>query len=108
MIIKIVSELTKGNSEAEQKIKSNFAQYVLSIVQVIIVFWYNSQNTSTEDEALNEKAIDSKHVKVIPRGLLEKNIGVPFMVICTNTETMVVACLPFEIRPNPNNLVKAS
>ena len=36
MIIKIVNMLTKGNPEAEQKVKADFAQRVLSLVQVVI------------------------------------------------------------------------
>ena len=78
VIIKIVNTLTKWNPEAEQKVKADFAQRVLSLVQ----------STSAEDDSAADKTIDSKHVTVLPRGLLEKNIGVPFMVVCTNTEAM--------------------
>ena len=107
MIVKIVNVLTKGNPEAEQKVKADFAQRVLSLVQVVMVWRCNSQSTAAEDDSAADKTIDSKHVTVLPRGLLEKNIGVPFMVVCTNTEAMVVSCAACEIRPSPSSLAKA-
>lgn len=77
------------------------------LCKLSLVLRCDSQSTSAEDDSAADKTIDSKHVTVLPRGLLEKNIGVPFMVVCTNTEAMVVVGVACEIRPNPSSLAKA-